>query len=95
VSPLFGFGKKGDYDMSKNDRIVFRRDDGQWVNRRVDADRAGSLHRTQEEAWKSAREMLKGGGGGELTIQGIHGRIVSKDTIPPGDDPCPPKDKEH
>lgn len=81
--------------MSKNDRIVFRRDDGQWVNRRVEADRAGSLHHTQEKAWKSAREMLKGAGGGELTIQGIHGRIVSKDTIPPGNDPCPPRDKEH
>lgn len=81
--------------MNKNDRIVFRRDDGPWVNRRVEADRAGSLHSTQGEAWKAAREMLKASGGGELTVQGIHGRIVSKDTIPPGNDPCPPRDKEH
>jgi len=81
--------------MKKNDRIVFRRDDGQWINRRVEADRAGSLHPTQGKAWKAAREMLKGSGGGELTVQGIHGKIISKDTIPPGNDPCPPRDKEH
>jgi hypothetical protein len=30
-----------------------------------------------------------------LTIKGRNGRIRSKDTIKPGNDPCPPKDKEH
>ena len=34
-------------------------------------------------------------GGGELTTMGIHGKIVSKDTIAPGNDPCPPRDREH
>jgi len=33
--------------MSKNDRIVFHRNDGKWVNRLVDAERASSLHNTQ------------------------------------------------
>ncbi len=79
--------------MSK-DRFVFRRGDGQWVNKRTDADRAGSVHKTQRDAAKAARDMLKNSGGGELTIQGIHGRIVSKDTIAPGNDPCPPKDRD-
>jgi len=82
--------------MSKDqDRTVFRRDDGKWVNKRNDADKASSLHDTQREAWGAARENLHNQGGGELTVMGRGRRIVSKDTIPPGNDPCPPKDKEH
>jgi hypothetical protein len=82
--------------MSKdNDRTVFRRDDGKWVNKRNDADKASSLHDTQKEAWDVARENLSNQGGGELTVMGRGGRIVSTDTIPPGHDPNPPKDKEH
>jgi len=39
--------------------------------------------------------MLKNQGGGELTIKAKNGKIRSKDTIYPGNDPFPPKDKEH
>jgi hypothetical protein len=39
--------------------------------------------------------MLGRQGGGELTIIGENHRIRSKDTIAPGRDPNPPKDKEH
>jgi hypothetical protein len=78
-----------------NDRIVYRRDDGQWVNKKTDLDRASSVHETQKEANDSAREMLKHQGGGELITKGLDGKIRSKDTIPPGNDPCPPKDREH
>lgn len=39
--------------------------------------------------------MLKNQGGGELTIAGRDRKFRSKDTIKPGNDPCPPKDKEH
>lgn len=82
--------------MSKGrDRTVSRRSDGGWENKRNDADRAGSVHRTQKEAEGSARDMLKKSGGGELTTKGRDGKIRSKDTIPPGNDPNPPKDKEH
>ena len=34
-------------------------------------------------------------GGGELTTKGVDGKIRSKDTIAPGNDPNPPNDKEH
>lgn len=81
--------------MSKNDRTVFKRLDGTWVNKRNDADRAGSLHSTQKDAERAAREMLKNEGGGELTTKGENGRIRSKDTIAPGNDPFPPRDREH
>lgn len=81
--------------MSKNDRTVFKRPDGTWANKRNDADRAGSVHSTQREAEQAAREMLKNEGGGELTTMGENGRIRSKDTIAPGNDPFPPRDREH
>lgn len=77
------------------DRFVSRRDDGQWANQRVDAGKASSLHTTQGDANAAAREMLKNQGGGELTTQGIHGKIVSKDTISPGKDPRSVRDTEH
>lgn len=82
--------------MSKGrDRMVYRKKDGLWANKRNDADRASSLHKTQKEAESSAREMLKNQGGGELITKGVDGLIRSKDTIPPGNDPNPPKDREH
>jgi hypothetical protein len=82
--------------MSKNqDRMVYRRNDGTWANKKNDAERASSLHNTQREAIDAARDMLSHQRGGELSIQGLNGRIRSKDTIAPGNDPCPPKDKEH
>jgi hypothetical protein len=82
--------------MSKGqDRTVYRRSDGTWANKRNDASRASSVHRTQREAEDAARTMLRNQGGGELTTKGVDGQIRSKDTIAPGNDPNPPKDKEH
>ena len=82
--------------MSKDrDRMVYKRPDGSWANKRNDADRASSLHRTQEEAIGAARDMLHNQGGGELITKGLNGKIRSKDTIAPGNDPFPPRDREH
>jgi hypothetical protein len=82
--------------MSKNrDRIVYRRPDGTWANERNEADRASSLHGTPKEAIDAARRMLQNQGGGGLTTKGVDGKIRIKDTIPPGHDPNPPRDKEH
>lgn len=82
--------------MSKDrDRFVFKRDDGKWVNKRQDGERASSLHNTQKDAIDTAKSMLQNQGGGELTTKGLNGKIRSKDTIPPGNDPNPPKDTEH
>jgi hypothetical protein len=82
--------------MSKNrDRTISRRADGTWENKRNDASRASSIHRTQANAIDAARGMLGNRGGGELTVKGRNGRIRSKDTIAPGNDPFPPRDTEH
>lgn len=77
------------------DRTVFKGIDGEWKNKRNDALKAASSHETQKEAEKAAKEMLMNQGGGELTVKGLDGKIRSKDTIPPGNDPNPPKDTEH
>lgn len=81
--------------MGKQDRIVYRRADGKWVNKRIDASKAGSVENTQAAAEARAREMLRNVGGGELTTKGLDGKIRSKDTIAPAKDPNPPKDTEH
>ncbi len=82
--------------MSKpQDRTIFRGLDGKWKNKRNDASRASSSHRTQRKAEQAARHMLKNQGGGELTTKGRDGKFRSKDTIKPGKDPFPPRDKEH
>jgi hypothetical protein len=82
--------------MSKRqDRTVSKRPDGSWENKKNGNEQASSVHPTQKDAVNAAKGMLMKQGGGELTIKGLTGRIRSKDTIPPGKDPCPPRDKEH
>lgn len=71
----------------KNDRIVYRRkDDGQWVNKKVDSDQDSSIHDKQSQAEKAAKEMHRNTRGGELITKGLDGKIISKDTIPPARD---------
>lgn len=82
--------------MSKgNDRMVYRRADGQWVNKRNDSDRPSTVHSTQSAAEEAARQMLRRQGGGELTTKGRNGRIRGKDTIARGSGLNPPQDTEH
>lgn len=82
--------------MSKGrDRTVYQRDDGKWVNKRHDKDQASSVHDRQSDAQDRAREMLQNSGGGELITKGRDGKIRSKDSIEPGNDPNPPEDTEH
>ncbi len=70
-------------------------DGDDWVVRRPGAERASSRHDTQHEANERTAEILRNAGGGERVTQGRDGRIRSKDTIPPGHDPNPPRDAEH
>lgn len=74
--------------MSKpQDRTISQRQGGTWENKRNDAERASSVHDTQAQAQKAARDMLKNQGGGELTTISRDGKIRVKDTIAPGNDP--------
>jgi hypothetical protein len=76
------------------DRTVYRKPDG-WAEKRNDAGRAGGIYKTQGEAIEAAKQTLHKQGGGELIVMGRDGRIRSKDTITPGRDPYPPRDREH
>ena len=68
--------------MHRNDRIVYRRADGKWVNKRGDSSRASSVHTTQGEAVRAARDILRNRGGGRLAVQGKDGRIRGGETVP-------------
>lgn len=83
--------------MSKGEnRTVSRRaEDGRWENKKNSASRASSVHDTQKEAIEAAKGMLQNSSGGELTVKGKDGKIRSKDTIAPGNDPKSVKDTEH
>lgn len=76
------------------DRTVYRNSEGDWINKRNDADKASSKHDTQKQAEDAAREMLRNQGGGELTTIGRDRKIRSKDTIVPGNE-SQTKDTEH
>jgi hypothetical protein len=80
--------------MTKEQRHVTKEGDD-WVVRKPNASRVSSRHDTQREADHRAAEILRNAGGGERITHGRDGRIRSKDTIAPGNDPNPPKDKEH
>ena len=81
--------------MKPQDRTVSRNSDGTWSNKRNDAERASSVHPTQKAAEDTARQMLRNQGGGELTTLNREGKIRSKDTIAPGNDPRSIRDREH
>lgn len=65
--------------------------DGQWGVRREGTSRLTSLHRLKQEAVDRARALCRSSGGGELFIHGLDGKIQSRDTVPPGNDPFPPR----
>lgn len=82
--------------MSKdNNRTVSRRSDGMWVNKGDGAEKPRSVHPTQGEAERAAKDIVRNQGGGEVTIKGRDGKIRDRDTVPPGNDPCPPRDRKH
>ena len=74
----------------KESRDVVQHEDG-WAVRKPGASRASSVHDTQQAAIDAARNSLQREGGGELRIHGRDGQIRDANTIPPANDPYPPK----
>jgi len=75
----------------KSDRFVVKHPDG-WVTISPGASRASAVRPTQAAAQNRAREIVRNAGGGEVVTQGRDGRFRDSDTVPPGNDPCPPVD---
>lgn len=81
--------------MSKpSDRHVVPNSSGGWDVVAPNADRASTHHDTQLDAIDRAREIVHNGGGGEVVIHGRDGRIRDSDTVAPGNDPNPPRDRK-
>jgi hypothetical protein len=77
--------------MVKRDIHVVPHPDG-WAVRKEGADRASSVHRTQEKALDQARHQGRQEHV-EVVTHGADGKIRDSDSY--GPDPCPPKDRRH
>ena len=80
--------------MSRNDRFVVKHGSS-WAVRKAGDDRPESVHRKQRAAESRAKSTVRDLGGGEVRIQGRNGEWRDSDTVAPGNDPSPPRDKRH
>jgi hypothetical protein len=81
--------------MTRKERHVVPDKEGGWAVKAPKAERASSRHATQAEAKARAKEILANEGGGEAVIHRPDGTIRDSDTVAPGNDPFPPRDKKH
>lgn len=77
-----------------NVRFVTTHPEG-WAVKAPNASRATGIHRTQREAEIEAKRIVKNLGDGEIRIQGRDSKWRDSDTVAPGNDPIPPRDKKH
>jgi hypothetical protein len=78
-----------------NYHVVKDRETKQWVAKREGAERVSGFYPTQAEAEKAAKQFSANSGGGEVRIHSPKGPIVDSDTVAPGNDPNPPRDRKH
>jgi len=81
--------------MPRNERHVVPSKQGGWDVVKPGSSRASSHHDTQAGAETLVKEILGGAGGGEAVIHGRDGRVRDSDTVAPGNDPNPPRDRKH
>lgn len=77
-----------------NYHVTKNKDSGLWQIKKEGAQRVSDLADTQKEAEKIAKQFSSNSGGGEVVIHTPDGKIRDKDTVAPGNDPNPPKDKK-
>lgn len=77
------------YHVSKN------KETKEWNIQKEGAKRSSGSADTQKEAEKMAKGFAGKSGGGEVRIHGLDGKIRDSDTVAPGNDPNPPKDRRH
>lgn len=81
--------------MSKaNRRHVVPNKDGGWSVKKPGSSRSSARTDTQKQAQDRARDIVRNAGGGEVRIHGRDGKIRDSDTVSPGSDPNPPRDKK-
>lgn len=79
-----------------NARYVVHNPKGGWDVKGPHASRSSGHFETQAEAVQRGKEIVANlPGGGEVRIQDRKGKWRDSDTVPPGNDPFPPRDKRH
>lgn len=78
-----------------NYHVTKPKDSDVWKVVKEKSQRASATAKTQKEAEKLAKQFSANNGGGEVRIHKPGGPIRDSDTVPPGNDPNPPKDKRH
>lgn len=68
---------------------------GGWKIVGPGAKRSSATARTQADAERRAKQIVKNAGGGEVVIHRPDGSIRDSDTVAPGNDPNPPRDRKH
>lgn len=67
-----------------------------WKVLKEGAERAATIVSTQKEAEKIAKELSANSGGGEVRIHKPNGGLIrDSDTVAPGTDPFPPRDRKN
>ncbi len=67
----------------KQDRTVYYREDGLWVNQLNGPPWTSTIHPTREDALHMARERLMMEGGGDLTLLAVDGSVESQEQLLP------------
>jgi hypothetical protein len=80
--------------MTRNERHVVPNPNGGWDVRKPGSTRASDHADTQRAGIDRARVIVRNTGGGEVVIHRPDGTIRDSDTVYPGNDPNPPKDKK-
>lgn len=78
-----------------NYHVMKDKESGDWYAKRENSERKSGFFETQVEAERAAKKMAANSGGGEVRIHSHKGPIRDSDTVWPGNDPCPPRDKKH
>ena len=74
---------------------VTKNQDGGWNIKKENSERVSKVVETQNIAEQLAKQYSSNSGGGEVRIHGLDGKIRDSDTVYPGNDPNPPKDKKY
>lgn len=74
---------------------VTKNSNGGWNAKREGATRVSGTFEYQAQAEKAAKNLCHNSGGGEVRIQGRDYKFRDSDTVTPGNEAFPPRDKKH
>ena len=80
--------------MTRNERHIVPNPAGGWDIKKPGAERSSGHFDRQSDAVDRAKEILGRDGGGEAVIHGTNNLIRDSDTVAPGNDPFPPRDRK-